>query len=212
MDNQRLSSLLFLLGSAALAMPGCDPADDGETSADTDSSDTDASSSSASASNSDSDSNSNSDSNSDSDSDSASSEPTTDSDTMPTTDSDSATTGTDTTPTTSTTTDSGTDTDPGTSDDTGSTSSDTSEGNPVCIDFGNLYAECYGSEEYYAYGVMICEYVLGYAETVSEECLDANLEYLECLNGLDCKALMNKEGPAGCEAQAAAADETCGFK
>lgn len=204
MDNQRISSLLFLLGSAAIAMPGCDLGDDdGDTNAGTETSDTD-----ASASNSD----SNSDSASETSQSGSDSEPTTASDTTPTsaTTTDSGTTGDDTTPTTASSTTNDSDTDPTGVGDTGSTSS-TGAGQPVCTDFANLYVECY-SKEYYDAGLMVCDYVLSYAETISQECLDANIEFFECLNTLDCKALASKGGPEGCEKESAAADTICELK
>lgn len=217
MDTKNLSGLLFLLGTAALAMPGCDDDDNGDTGADTD---TDGMTGTATASGTGTATASDSDTTPTSDSDTT---PTSDSDTTPTSDSDSDTTPTsdsDTTPTTVTdgetetdgTTITDTDTDGGTDTDTTTTGTDTAGPNEACTGYATVYEDCYEGKDGYEYdmNVEFCETAIADGISESPACGEAVETLFGCISELSCKEFNSKEGKA-CAAENEAAMAECGI-
>ncbi|MEM6296565.1 MAG: hypothetical protein AAGA54_35190 [Myxococcota bacterium] len=217
MDTQRLSGLLFLLGSATLAMPGCDTDSDDDTDGGsaTDSASGTDSASDATASASGATASDGTASASDSASDDSASDTASDDSASDDSASDS---GEDTTAGTATATTGSDDT--GGLDDTGDetgvgtigTSDDTGGETGVseaCAAFADAYVGCYQkytAEQIQAY----CEMLLEYGGTISPGCGDAYADLYNCLATLDCKELMAEEPPAACQKTIDAVDAACG--
>ncbi len=206
MDTRRLPGLLFLLSSAAIAMPGCDDGSDDGTGgrADTDGTSTSTSgtpsTSSATA--------SPTDAASESDSAASSTSGTTgESSTggaMTTSGADE--TGLDSSSTGDTEGERG-ETTTGIDGTTSSTGETEGEQSP-CPAFGETYAACipeYTAEMMQAY----CEESLEYAGMYGQDCRDAYTTLYDCLATLDCKELLSKEEPPSCADAIATLETAC---